>query len=216
MNLTYAKWLKLPIKVLRHPCPLFNVDRLTNKQGDLKFYSNLKMRTSTIVKNMRFFLSNLGNHQVILGYLWFAACQPKIDWVKGWIDISQLPMVISTPDAPNMRLASCPSFAMKGRTQDNWEMGQKIYIARVSFPPNQIVEEDLKALQNIPLKYQHHTQVFSESAAQRFPGPRIWDHTIELKANAPATIPGKIYALTVAEQEELLKFIKEHVSKGYI
>jgi len=39
---------------------------------------------------------------------------------------------------------------------------------------------------------------------------------IELKPNAPATIPGKIYALTVAEQEELLKFVKEHMAKGYI
>jgi len=58
--------------------------------------------------------------------------------------------------------------------------------------------------------------VFSESAAQRFPSPRIWDHVIELKPNAPATIPGKIYALTVAEQEELLKFVKEHMAKGYI
>jgi len=55
-----------------------------------------------------------------------------------------------------------------------------------------------------------------ESAAQRFPGPHIWDHAIELKPNALATIPGKIYALTVAEQEELLKFIKEYVEKGYI
>ena len=87
MSLAYAKWLKLPIKVLRFPRPLFNVDGSTNKQGDLKYYTDLTMRTGTTTKKMRFFLSDLGNHQLILGYPWFAAYQPKIDWARGWIDI---------------------------------------------------------------------------------------------------------------------------------
>src|SRR5712672_1466828 len=91
-----------------------------------------------------------------------------------------------------------------------------MYAARISFPPNQATKEDREALQKIPLEYRRHAQVFSESAAQRFPSPRIWDHVIELKPDAPMTIPGKIYALTVAEQEELLKFVKEHMAKGYI
>jgi len=79
-----------------------------------------------------------------------------------------------------------------------------------------MIKEDRETLQKIPLEYRRHAQVFSESAAQRFPSPRIWDHAIELKPDAPTTIPGKIYALTVTEQEELLKFIKEHMAKGYI
>ena len=58
--------------------------------------------------------------------------------------------------------------------------------------------------------------MFSEQEAQRFPGPRLWDHAIELKKDAPATLPGKIYALTQDEQKALQEFIKEHVQKGYI
>src|SRR5712672_3621629 len=212
MNLAYAKWLKLPIKTLRYPRPLFNVDRSTNKQGDLKFYSDLIIRTGTTRKNMRFFLSDLGNHQLILGYPWFAAYQPKVDWAKGWIDVSQLPIVISAPDAPKVHPVSRPSLVLQARVEDN----QKIYAARISFPSDQVIKEDREALQKIPLEYRRHAQVFSESAAQRFPSPRIWDHVIELKPDAPMTIPGKIYALTVAEQEELLKFVKEHMAKGYI
>ena len=30
--------------------------------------------------NMHFFLMDMGEHKVILGYLWFAANQSKIDW----------------------------------------------------------------------------------------------------------------------------------------
>jgi len=129
MNLAYAKWLKLPIKTLRYPQPLFNVDGSTNKQGDLKFYSDLVIRTGTTRKNMRFFLLDLGNHQLILGYPWFAAYQPKVDWARGWIDVSQLPIVISIPDAPKIHLSSRPSLVLNAKTEDSQNGGQKMYAA---------------------------------------------------------------------------------------
>src|SRR5712671_2769612 len=216
MNLAYAKWLKLPSKTLRYPRPLFNVNGSTNKQGDLKFYSDLVVRTGMMRKNMRFFLSDLGNHQIILGYPWFAAYQPKVDWARGWIDVSQLPIIISSPDTPKIHPNPRPSLVLNAKTDDDQSVDQRVYVARISFPSSQLTNEDRETLQKIPLEYRRHARVFSESAAQRFPGPRIWDHAIELKPDAPATIPRKIYSLTVAEQDELLKFVKEHVAKGYI
>jgi len=77
-------------------------------------------------------------------------------------------------------------------------------------------EHDRPQLNPIPTEYHRHAKVFSEEAAQRFPESRIWDHAIELKPGAPATLPGKIYALTQLEQVELAKFVKEHLTKGYI
>ena len=70
--------------------------------------------------------------------------------------------------------------------------------------------------QPIPAEYERHRRVFGEEESQRFPGPRIWDHAIELKPGAPSTIPGRIYALTQAEQKALEAFIQEHLAKGYI
>ena len=69
MSIDYAKWLRLPIKRLSAPCPLFNVDGTTNRKGDLFFYSDLKMKTGSVTKIMRFFLTDLGHHRIILGYL---------------------------------------------------------------------------------------------------------------------------------------------------
>jgi hypothetical protein len=46
------------------------------------------------MQTMHFFLTNLGKQKVILGYPWFAAVQPIIDWAKGWIAYEQLPVVI--------------------------------------------------------------------------------------------------------------------------
>jgi len=99
MNLTYAKWLKLPFKCLPHERPLFNVDGTTNKTGSLKYYVDLQAQTGTKRTNMRFFLADLGDHKVILGYPWFAANQPKIDWARGWIDTAQLPLILRSPNA---------------------------------------------------------------------------------------------------------------------
>jgi len=80
MNLEYAKYLQLPIKRLEEPRSLFNVDGTTNKSGSLQFYTNLQVQTGNQRTNLRFFLTDLGDNKAILGYPWFAAVQPRIDW----------------------------------------------------------------------------------------------------------------------------------------
>ena len=91
MNLSYAKWLKLPIKELAQPRKLFNVDNTENVSGELKHYTDLQVQTRSKVTKLRFFLMHIGEQKAILGYPWFAANQPKIDWKQGWIDHTQLP-----------------------------------------------------------------------------------------------------------------------------
>jgi hypothetical protein len=42
---------------------------------------------------------DLGEHKAILGYPWFTTTQPKIDWARGWIDSTQLPIIFHAPNA---------------------------------------------------------------------------------------------------------------------
>jgi hypothetical protein len=77
-------------------------------------------------------------------------------------------------------------------------------------------EQSTKKATPLPEHYQRHAHVFSKQEAQRFPRPQLWDHAIELKKDALATLPGKIYTLTQDKQKALQEFIKEHVQKGYI
>jgi len=156
---------------------------------------------------------------VILGYPWFAANQPKINWARGWIDTMQLPLIIHSTNVlkvqfnPNMRNLPDP-------TEE-----EILYIGRIHIEPriacqmmsSMLAEEhDKPHLDPIPTEYRHHHKVFSEEAAQCFPESCIWDHAIELKPGAPSTLPGKIYALSQLELQELAKFVKEHLAKGYI
>src|SRR6266851_7585478 len=98
MSLDYAKHLHLPIKTLKELRRLFNIDSTPNKAGDLKYYTDLATRMGMQTRMLQYFLSNLGNSRVILGYPWFAATQPKIDWAQGWIAHNQLPIVLRSVD----------------------------------------------------------------------------------------------------------------------
>jgi hypothetical protein len=105
MNLGYAQYLRLPIQRLASPRKLYNVDGTSNQSGDLLYYTNLSVQTGDKQINLRFFLSNLGENKAILRYPWFAAMQPKIDWRRGWIDHSQLPIIFRTTDAAKARFS---------------------------------------------------------------------------------------------------------------
>jgi len=99
MNLGYAKYLQLPIKRLEEPRSLFNVDSTTNKSGSLQFYTDLQVQTGNQRTNLRFFLTDLEDNKAILGYPWFVAVQLRIDWKRGWVDHTQLPIIFRAPNA---------------------------------------------------------------------------------------------------------------------
>ena len=80
MELAYTWRLKFPIHELTEPRMLYNVDGTINKAGIIRWSTDVKVQTGTQHTWMRFFLSDLGNHKVILGYPWFSTVQPNIDW----------------------------------------------------------------------------------------------------------------------------------------
>jgi len=198
----------LPIKRLLKPRRLLNVNRSANRMGSLKFYVDLRARTGSKNVFMQFFLSDLGENHVILGYPWFAAFQPNIDWAKEWINASHLPIILTVPTSPPVKKTTeqplMIAFVTIGSADDRQTIASKL------------AQRDAPTNTQIPSEYRRHQQVFSEEASQRFPGPRIWDHAIELKPEVPASLLGKIYPLNPMEREELAKFVREHLTKGYI
>ena len=111
INISYAQKLNLLIRRLTQERRLFNVDGTLNKAGTLKYYTNIVTRTGAKRTRLRYFLTDLGDNQVILGYPWFASTQPRIDWAKGWIDYQQLPIILRTDNAEKAVFAT----RIKGR-----------------------------------------------------------------------------------------------------
>lgn len=155
MNLTYARWLKLPIHPLKQPRKIFNVDGMENKSGELKYYTDLEVQMGTTRSPLCFFLTNLGENKGILGYSWFAATQPKIDWKQEWIDPTQLPIIFCALNAKKAHFVPCT--VNKPRTIPNNQ-----YFIRKATIGATGVEEKL----NIPNQYQRHMKIFSEQELQ--------------------------------------------------
>ena len=209
INMQYAKELWLPIKHLQRPQPVYNVDGTRNKNSDIEHYTNLKMQTGNHKVWLQFFLTDLANQKAILGYPWFTVIQPKIDWARGWIDSSQLPLILHTKRAMESRIGLCTHTPAGRRKQLRYPTAKlnPIHVAWVSIPATPSKKQTLASKlakqagtqrgdRKIPAKYHHHLKVFSEEASQQFPEPCIWDHAIELKLGAPSSIPGKVYQLT--------------------
>jgi len=155
---------------------------------------------------MRFFLTDLGEHKAILGYPWFAATQPKIDWKRGWIDHTQLPIILRTLDAAKARFL--PRMINQPRPL---RAADQYFIGRVT-----IGEASTTHATGLPPEYQRHGKIFSEAESQRLPRYTIWDHAIELLPNAPATLPGRLLPLKQDEIMECHRFVKEHLARGTI
>ena len=207
MSLEYTKYLKLPIKWLLEPRKLFNVNGTTNQDGELQFFMDLQVQTRIQCTNLWFFLSNLGENKAILGYPWFAAMQLRIDWKRGWINHAQLPIILQAPDSAK----AC--FIPRQINKPQQEHIQ-YYIGQVAIYPEDATQkqnDNTEDQSKIPPQYRKYSWVFSKEASHKFPPSRIWDHVIELKPGAPASLPRKLIHLSQVELKELQKFISEHL-----
>ena len=198
INMQYAKELRLPIKCLQRSWPVYNVDGTQNKNGDIEHYTDLEMQTGNQRVWLCFFLTDLVDQKAILGYPWFVAMQPKIDWAWGWIDSSQLPLILCTRKAIESQIGWCAQTPAGHRTQARYlpPHPNVIHATQVTIPAtsgkkqtlaSKLVEQVGTQMGDgkIPVKYQQHLWVFSEEASHWFPEPCIWDHAIELKPGAP-------------------------------
>src|SRR5260370_4140216 len=66
MNLTYTKWLQLPIKQMEEPRKLLNVDGMENKSGELQYYTDLQVQTGNNHTSLHFYLTKLREPKSIL------------------------------------------------------------------------------------------------------------------------------------------------------
>jgi len=70
--------------------------------------------------------------------------------------------------------------------------------------------------ENIPKEYEDfNDRVFNKAIFEKLPDQSKWDHVIELILNAMLK-NCKVYPLNIKEQEELNKFLEEHLKLGQI
>jgi len=75
---------------------------------------------------------------------------------------------------------------------------------------------ELRTVEEMVLRWFHrYLKVFEKKKSERMPMRKAWDHAIDLREGF---VPkkGKIYLLSRVEREEVQKFVKDQLRKGYI
>jgi hypothetical protein len=119
----------------------------------------------------------------------------------------------------NANQCTCRSWKAKGLVTD---MTDELWITAGFTYSQKVTEEANKSKRAwtfkeiVPEQYQDFSKVFSEQESDRLPEHKPYDHTIDLKLDAPETLWSKVYPMPVNEQEELDCFLEENLRKGYI
>ena len=92
------KCLGLGTNQREKPKKVWNMDRTTNKGGELTHYVDLEVKTGDKKQKMCFLITDLGDDDLILGYLWLLTFEPKFSWHDRVIDTCFLPIIIHSLD----------------------------------------------------------------------------------------------------------------------
>ena len=80
IDLATTQRLGLGTKTLDKPRPAFKVDGTLNRNGTITHACDLLVSRSNQKERQQFYITNLGRDRLILGYPWFKAFKPDIDW----------------------------------------------------------------------------------------------------------------------------------------
>ena len=83
MDTTFAREKGFKMEKLKNPLLVRNIDGTVNVGGAIMHQVECNMFFKGHMERVRMDIYNLGKTEVILGMLWLAAYNPKIDWEKG-------------------------------------------------------------------------------------------------------------------------------------
>jgi len=223
--------LRLGTQKLTIPRPVFNVDGTNNCHGTITHACDLMVKQGNRKEWQRFYVSNLGRDRFILGYPWFRAFVPDIDWTNAQLRGPQIKMEMLKLETfqklkeykkkllERITIARTQCIPRSGVTPVEIQEGP----AEINHTHNAIemahkyATEHGKEEITLPEEFKHHTLLFLDEEANKFPPSRgEGDHKIELIDTTPASFNCKVYPLSHKEQEAEDKFLDENLAKGYI
>ncbi len=226
INSQLLKRLHISSLPVPNPIKIWNVDGTLNQDGNITHYTDLQVKTGKETYILRFLITNLGWDEVILGYPWFTAFEPKIRWKEATLEEEYQPVVITTINTHEPTIESAIRALETYRLDEEaWERlidEEEPYIAihkttMASELAQKAMDHTPKTFkQMVPISYHRHQKVFSEEASHQFPPKRPWDHAIDLLTEAPKTLDCKVYPLAITEGDALTNFLNEQLQKGYI
>src|SRR5579859_6352746 len=157
------KRLGLGTRKLRTPRNIWNIDGTLNQLGVLTHFTDLEVQTGKEERKMRFYITELGAVDLILGYPWLAQFEPRFRWRDTVIDTEFLPIIIRSLDwrkaLTQTTIAS--SLTQEAKEEILAELEEEYTIRGIS--TNLAIEAGQYTKEvKVPEEYQRHAKVFSE------------------------------------------------------
>ncbi len=177
-----------------------NVDGTSNRLGKVTKEVKFQVFHESHCQTHHFLIADIGEDDIILGYPFFEAANPMINWPTGKVHGA---LVLT-----EIRLTPVP---------DTWTIRQKIIdVVKRTNVAQQLVIDALDKKEKtwqelVPTQYHKFGSIFSEKDSERFPGARKWDHAIDLKPDAPTSIDCHVYPLSPKEKEEQKEFLADNL-----
>ena len=221
IHLCVVKQLELKSRTLKKPRNIWNVDGTINKGGKIEHAVTLKLNHTRKEVYHQFFVADIGPNDFIFGYPFLEAADPSINWNAGCI--SGL-VTVSTENAEQWKILPKGAKTQHQtlpwvRNIPRWESGDEVWcqtIIRKTTVAQQLAEQATDQMKRmwqelVPERYHQFAKVFSEEGSEKFPDWRPWDHTIDLKPDAPMSINCWVYPLSPAEKLEQQKFLDQNL-----
>jgi hypothetical protein len=158
-----ACWWELPTRDLVYPRKVFNVDGTENHNGMIVKSCMLHVRRREKQVCQRFYITNLGDDHILLGYPWLEEFNPDVDWKAGAMKGPQVELEVTSLAWQNWQQGQA---AIKiAQMEPKWEAGNELIICKMHFAQDWAIVEHAqkgkdKAVtvmdQGIPDKYKRH------------------------------------------------------------
>jgi hypothetical protein len=234
IDIKYVRRLGLNTTKLPRPIPILNADGQPNLEGRISETISLELKIGEHVERMDFGITNLGRGEIFLGHDWLKLHNPSIDWREGTVDFDRCPSYCRSHiynRSMDLDIEEDEDATSEEDTDNLLEDGDHLLLVdptpsiQIRASTNKAMELAIKAnekkekkpwKETVPDYLHDFADVFDKQDFDELPPHRSWDHAIELLPDSENHLDCKIYPLSVAEQEQLNKFLDENLRTGRI
>ncbi|EEB94566.1 hypothetical protein MPER_06600, partial [Moniliophthora perniciosa FA553] len=174
------------------------------------------------VEVIELLVTDLGPEEVILGLPWLKKVNPDIDWKAGLMNIrveeeKEEKNEVETEERyqringnRRQRRQWWKDGILENTTDELWVAAGVTYSTELAYEESK--KKEKRTIEEIvPAEFHQYRKVFSEEESYRLPEHKPYDHTIDLKPDAPETIRSKVYPMSMNEQVELEQFLEGEI-----
>jgi hypothetical protein len=175
---------------------------MLNQSGEVTKGVNLIVKHNGRPQMHLFYVANIGEDDLILGYPFLEATNPEINWTEGTLKGTIILLTTKSHLEQSM-----------GNTRPIW-LAKTTTATQLTMEAASTKKREWYDF--VPSRYHKFKKAFLESALEQFPERKKWDHTIDLKEDALISLDCRVYPLSQEEKKVQKEFIKTNMQLGRI